>query len=161
MDPSRFLAELRKRIMAAGGEIRYDSAVRGVEDGRVQLENGGVVEGAAVVVAGGAWTPDLARGLGLRLPMQAGKGYSLTIEKPAQLPELCSILCEAKVAVTPMGGALRFAGTMEIGANGLTVNPRRVAGIEKAACRMFPEFAMGDFEGVRQNYYNSKGSIIH
>jgi D-amino-acid dehydrogenase len=149
MDPSRFLDELRRRIVKRGGEIRYHARVRGIEDGRAVLEDGEVVRGGAVVVAGGAWSPELARSLGLRLPMQAGKGYSMTIGKPAQLPELCSILCEAKVAVTPMDGKLRFAGTMEVGANDLSVNPRRVAGIRKAACRVFPRFGMEDFEGVR------------
>ncbi len=149
MDPTRFQDELRRRIVKRGGEIRYGATVRGIEDGRPVMDGGKVVKAGAVVVAGGAWTPELARSLGLRLPMQAGKGYSMTIEKPAQLPELCSILGEAKVAVTPMDGKLRFAGTMEVGSNDLSVNPRRVAGIQKAACRVFPRFGMEDFEGVR------------
>ena len=46
--------------------------------------------------------------------MQAGKGYSLTLDSPASLPRVCAILSEARVAMTPMGGALRFAGTMEL-----------------------------------------------
>lgn len=148
MDPTRFLEELRRRIARRGGEIRYGANVRGIEDGCPVLDNGETLKAGAVVVAGGAWTPELARCLGLRLPMQAGKGYSLTIEQPAQLPELCSILCEAKVAVTPMDGKLRLAGTMEVGANDLRVNARRVAGIRKAACRVFPRFRPADFEGV-------------
>ena len=86
--------------------------------------------------------------MGLKLPMQAGKGYSLTLREPARLPRLCSILGEAKVAVTPMGGRLRFGGTMEIGGNSLEVAPRRVQGIIKSACRVLPQFAPEDFAGV-------------
>ena len=72
-----------------------------------------------VVLCGGSWSPVIARELGLNIPLQAGKGYSLTLTKPRQLPQICAICTEARVAVTPMGGALRVGGTMEIaGLNG-------------------------------------------
>ena len=148
LDPALFLKELKKRIEAMGGEICYGKEVVGVGDGRVAVRGGGEMKGSAVVLAGGAWTPELAGALGLRLPMQAGKGYSLTLKHPVQLPRLCSILTEAKVAVTPMGGHLRVAGTMEIGGNDLTVKPRRVQGIIKAACRVFPQFRTEHFSGI-------------
>jgi hypothetical protein len=79
--------------------------------GRVTAVGGGgrTFSGDQFVIAGGVWSPGLVRGLGLRLPLQAGKGYSLTLGDPAQVPQLCSILTEARVAVTPMGGRLRFA----------------------------------------------------
>ncbi|MFN7343451.1 MAG: FAD-dependent oxidoreductase, partial [bacterium] len=85
-------------------------------------------EAQQFVIAGGAWSPGLLRRLGLRLPMQSGKGSSRTLHNPTQLPQLCSILAEAKVAVTPMGNSLRFAGTMEIGGLGTEINPARVRG---------------------------------
>src|SRR5262245_18433355 len=66
------------------------------------------------VLAGGAWSPLLAKQIGLDLPMQAGKGYILTLTQPRQQPRICAILTEARVAVTPMGDSLRFAGTMQI-----------------------------------------------
>jgi D-amino-acid dehydrogenase len=87
--------------------------------------------------------------LGLRLPMQPGKGYSLTLAAPAQLPQLCSILTEAKVAVTPMGGRLRFAGTMEIGARDDRANPARLRGIIRSAGEYFPEIRPEAFDGLR------------
>jgi len=148
LDPVRFLEELRRRIGERGGVIRYGERVVGVEDGEVVLSGGERVSGGAVVLAGGAWTPEVARSLGLKLPMQAGKGYSLTLREPARMPRLCSILGEGKVAVTPMGGRLRFGGTMEIGGNSLEVAPRRVEGIIKSACRVLPQFAPEDFAGV-------------
>jgi len=63
---------------------------------------------------GGSWSPALVRGLGLKIPIEAGKGYSLTLSNPRRSPSICAILTEARLAVTPMGGTLRFAGTMEI-----------------------------------------------
>ena len=101
-----------------------------------------------VILAGGAWTPDLSRQLGLRIPMQGGKGYSLTLRNPAELPRLCSLLMEARVAVTPMGGKLRVGGTMEICGTDLSVNPKRLQGIIEGFCQFFPAFAPDDFSGI-------------
>ena len=102
-----------------------------------------------VVLCGGSWSPLLARELGLKIPMQAGKGYSLTLPKPPQLPRLCSICTEARLAVTPMGGALRIGGTMEIAGLNEDINPVRVRGIIKSALKYFPKFAEADFEGMQ------------
>jgi D-amino-acid dehydrogenase len=100
----------------------------------------GEIEGDEFVLCGGAWSGELVRGLGVRLPMQAGRGYSVTVPDPVQLPALCSILTEARVAVTPIGGTLRFGGTMEITAKESPPRPRRVAGILKAVPHYFPAF---------------------
>ena len=92
----------------------------------------------------------LSRSLGTRVPLQGGKGYSMTLEDPGARPRLCSLLGEAKVAVTPMGDSLRVAGTMEICGNDLSINERRVQGIIKAACRVFPGLTPGEFEGIKR-----------
>ena len=102
-----------------------------------------------IVICGGSWSPLLAKGLGLKLPMQAGKGYSLTLPQPRQLPQLCSIFTEARLAVTPMGGRLRFGGTMEIAGLNDAINPVRVRGIIKAVPGYFPDFETADFAGVQ------------
>jgi D-amino-acid dehydrogenase len=102
-----------------------------------------------LVLCCGSWSPGLVRGLGLKLPMQAGKGYSLTLTKPRELPRLCSICAEARVAVTPMGQQLRFGGTMEIAGLNEEINPVRVQGIIKSVLKYFPKFTPENFEGVK------------
>ena len=111
--------------------------------------NEGELPASAFVLAGGSWSSGLASTLGLKLPMQPGKGYSLTLENPPQLPSICSILTEARVAVTPMGKALRAGGTMEMAGLNEEINPRRVQGIIKALPRYFPRFSERDFENVK------------
>lgn len=152
LDPARFLASLTNRIGQMGGKIIHDCAIDEItfRDEKVSAVSGSnrTFEADAFVIAGGAWSPGLLKQIGLRLPMQSGKGYSLTLPKPTQLPQLCSILAEAKVAVTPMGESLRFAGTMEVGGLGTEINPARVRGIIKAATRYFPDFKISDFDGV-------------
>jgi D-amino-acid dehydrogenase len=92
-----------------------------------------------VVLAGGAWSPSLAKPLGLRVPVQAAKGYSVTVECPPDFGSLPLLLSEAKVAVTPLGGGrLRFAGTLELAGLDLSVNLRRVAAILRAVERFVP-----------------------
>jgi D-amino-acid dehydrogenase len=80
--------------------------------------------------------------------MQAGKGYSLTLERPPQLPTTCSICTEARLAVTPMDGRLRIGGTMEIAGLDERVDPRRVRGIIRSALAYFPALKEADFASV-------------
>ena len=153
LSPGRLMTAMQSFLEAAGVEFHFGSEVTGWRlDGRrvraVQTKAG---EYAAdeFLLCGGAWSPSIARDLSVRLPMQAGKGYSLTLEHPRQSPEICSILAEARIAVTPMGGSLRFGGTMEIAGMDQRINERRVRGIINAVPRYFPEFAPDDFAGIR------------
>jgi D-amino-acid dehydrogenase len=152
LSPARFLAGLKTQLDSLGVEFLWNAEATGFTHHPSRLTSVHTAQGEIpadeFVLAGGAWSPLLARGLGLRLPMQAGKGYSLTLDKPRQLPQLCSILTEARVAVTPMGGALRFGGTMEIAGLNEDINPVRVRGILKAVPRYFPDFTPEDFNGV-------------
>jgi D-amino-acid dehydrogenase len=107
------------------------------------------IEGDEFILAGGSWSPRLARELGLRIPMQAGKGYSLTLAQPRRLPQLCSILTEARVAATPMGNTLRFGGTMEIAGLNEEITPARVQGIINSVPKYFPEFTPAELSGVK------------
>ena len=149
--PQRFVAGLTRRLQAEGAQFFWHTEVRGwcIRGRRVECAcmSDGELEADEYVIAGGAWAPQIARGLKVRLPMQAGKGYSITLAQPRQLPEMCAILVEARVAVTPMplDGVLRFGGTMEITGLDESISPARVRGIVKAACAYYPAFSEEDF----------------
>lgn len=151
--PVHFMQSMIERLEAAGVEIRWDTdATRFRSEGAriTTLETSrGAIEGDEFAVCGGAWSPALLRALGLRLPMQAGKGYSLTLPSPREKPTRGVILTEARVAVTPMGESLRFGGTMEMAGINERINPSRVRGIVKSACRYFPDYGAADFEDVQ------------
>jgi D-amino-acid dehydrogenase len=100
------------------------------------------------VIATGSWTPQALRSLGLRLPMQPGKGYSLTIEQARFRFTKPMILTECRVAVTPMGDSLRFGGTMEISGHTDAIRLERVEQIIAAAQSYFPDFRADDFAGI-------------
>ncbi len=153
LSPERFLASLTRQLERAGVQFVWEAEVtgwrvRGDRMDAVRTTRGDFVADE-YVVCGGAWSPILLRSLGLHLPMQAGKGYSLTLPNPRQLPMLCAILTEARVAVTPMGSALRFGGTMEIAGLDERINARRVQSIIRAVPRYYPDFTPDDFRGIR------------
>ena len=153
LQPALYVAAMERRLRASGAEMLFEAEVTGWqrEGGRLRAvqTNRGEVAGDEFVLAGGAWAPGLVRELGLRLPMQAGKGYSVTLPQPIELPQLCSILTEARVAVTPMGDALRVGGTMEIAGLNDRVDPRRVEGILRAIPQYFPNFRREHFDGLQ------------
>lgn len=91
------------------------------------------------VLAAGSWSPAVARLAGMQLPMMPGKGYSVTLDAPAINLNIPAILCEARVALTPMGNRLRYGGTMEVAPVNEQVNMNRVAGIVDSVNRYFPD----------------------
>jgi D-amino-acid dehydrogenase len=153
LTPDHFLRSLRTHLEAMKVDFRWRTQALNFETQgsvirRVRTTRG-AIDADEFVICGGAWSSELGRSLALRLPIQAGKGYSLTLPDPPELPRICSILTEARVAVTPMGGALRVAGTMEIGGQHDTINTRRVRGILKALPQYYPAFEAKMFEGIR------------
>jgi D-amino-acid dehydrogenase len=165
LTPQKLTAGLTRRLTERGVRFFYDATVHHLEaaSGRVAAavltrtsdpalllpKAESFIEADQFVLAGGAWSSEIARSIGLKLPMQAGKGYSLTLRTPPQLPEICSILTEARVAVTPMGSTLRVGGTMEIAGNDLSVSESRVRGIVQSVPLYYPRFSESDFEGVK------------
>ena len=91
-----------------------------------------------VVIATGAWSETLLKPLGINLSVQAGKGYSIDVASDTGI-SLPAILLESKVAVTPMQGFTRFAGTMEISGINHEILTKRVNAIGKAAQNYYPE----------------------
>jgi D-amino-acid dehydrogenase len=91
-----------------------------------------------VILAGGSWSPLLARALHITLPIQPAKGYSITFTRPAMSPSIPLLLSEAKMAITPMGETLRFGGTLELAGLDFSINRRRVDAVVRAAHEYLP-----------------------
>lgn len=152
LTPGRFIAALEAELSRLGVDFMWETEVSGfmTEAGKLRAvqTTHGDIESDEFVLCGGVWSAELAQGLGLKIPMQAGKGYSLTLANPRQLPELCSICTEARLAVTPMNGALRVGGTMEIAGIDESITQCRVRGITRAFPQYFPAFNERDFAEV-------------
>jgi D-amino-acid dehydrogenase len=153
LSPDRFMSALKHELRRLGVEIKWNTEVVGwsTKDHQIGLvrTTRGEFRAKEFVLCGGSWSPALARDLHIRLPIQAGKGYSLTLPEPRQLPNICAIFCEARLAVTPMGNTLRFGGTMEMSGTNQDIDLRRVNGIIKSIPSYYPEFRISDFDGIQ------------
>ncbi|TVQ32344.1 MAG: FAD-binding oxidoreductase, partial [Phycisphaeraceae bacterium] len=109
----------------------------------VETEDGRTIEGDAVVLAAGSWTPALARQAGVRLLMQPAKGYHRDVAmEGAELRTAC-IFGEANMVCTPMDGFVRLAGTLEFSGMNGAVRPRRLEMLSEQAGRYLASRVVG------------------
>ena len=133
LDPLRFTRAVAGLAEEAGATVMTGAEVLTLEparDGVRAVTTRGAFEAAQVVLAAGAWTPQLTRGLGLRLPIEPAKGYSVDVERPADFPELPLYLGDAHVVLTPLGDTLRLGSTLELSGWDMRVRPKRVAHLQ-------------------------------
>jgi D-amino-acid dehydrogenase len=138
-DPGAFVAALLDASRELGAEI-----CTGVEILRLGRSNGRVSElqttagplrAGTVVLAAGTWTRDLARELGVQLPLEGGKGYHLELDADSLRAGIPIYMEEARVVATPVGSRLRLAGTLELAGMDLRVDPIRLEALGRAARR--------------------------
>ncbi|WNL45107.1 FAD-dependent oxidoreductase [Dyella sp. BiH032] len=135
--PNRYVAELARRVRELGGTIESGARIDqfGLDGGRIShvRTTRGVFRGDRIVMALGAWSPLLGRLLDLRLPMQPGKGYSITYTRPAQAPRHALVLREAAVCVTTWGSGYRLGSTMEFSGYAEGLNRTRLDALRRGA----------------------------
>ena len=128
--PDKLMSEMRARLETAGVRIVENCNVTGfVKEGqraRAAQTNRGEIAGNRFVVAAGALTPFLNNALGCNIPIQPGKGYSITMPRPEICPTYPLIFEEHRVAITPMQSAYRIGSTMEFAGYDRSVNPKRL-----------------------------------
>lgn len=142
--PHKLMELLLESCRKNGVKFKEETEVKSIQVGNGKIQSVSTsretITGDDFVIAGGSWSSELAKQLDIKLSLLAGKGYSFTLMNPTERPNVPSILCEGKVAVTPMGNDLRFGGTMEITHVGDTkINQKRVQGIVETANSFYPE----------------------
>ena len=134
--PDRYVAELARVVRERGGVIEEQCRVDRLEptsDGVRLATSQGERKGGEAVIALGAWTPAFARRLGIRAPIQPGKGYSITYSRPARVPRHPMVLKDRSVCVTVWGSGFRLGSTMEFSGHDDTLNATRLAALERGA----------------------------
>ncbi len=133
MSPAIFVRQMAEQARLLGADIKTNTAVTGlrIESNKVVgVEIGaGLLRADQIVVALGSWSPQWAQQLKTNIPVQAGKGYSVTVKRPARCPQLPLGFGEARVVTSTLTHTLRFAGTMELSGIDLRINPARVQAI--------------------------------
>lgn len=139
--PDTLMEEFNRVLLADGVEILEETEVKGFrrERGRAvaAVSDRGALEAGEFVVATGAWTPRLNRTLGIKIPIEPGKGYSVTGKRSSASPSIPCFLEEARVVATPWESGCRLGGTMEFAGYDDALNQRRIAAIMGGAGRYF------------------------
>ncbi len=128
--PDKLMNSWRQALESSGVDFREQCLFEGLRtrDGRCEAVATDREEfpADAFVVATGAWTPLLNRHLGCRIPIEPGKGYSLTMPRPSICPKIPMIFPETRVAVTPFQSGYRLGSTMEFAGYDTTIDPKRL-----------------------------------
>lgn len=140
--PTEFIPKMVKYLTQNGVIIKTNEEVLDINVSSQKINEIVTSKGAykteEVVLAAGSWSGLLSKKLNIKLPIQAGKGYAINVQGPTGI-SIPAILLEAKVAVTPMRGFTRFAGTMEFSGINTIIQKERVEAIAKATKSFYPE----------------------
>ena len=95
----------------------------------------GLMQADRYVFATGAWSSRLAADLGCDIPVEPGKGFSVTMTAPEQLPRYPFLSEEAHIGVTPFAGGLRIGSMMEFAGFDDSLPDFRIRQLKDAARR--------------------------
>lgn len=143
--PNQLIQNLVEHLKSVGVHFHENSEATDFESagGRIEHVVAGGREYAAdtVVLAAGSWSSFLTSRLGIRMPLVAGRGYSVTLENYPHSLGRPVVFLEGRVAITPLGpNRIRFGGTMEITSHRRPPRMKRVKGILDAVKKAFPDF---------------------
>ena len=142
LHPALLMQELIRVLRQRGVQLSGRKQVQKItrkQDRIQEIHAGGeVIKADLFVMASGSWLPETMKQAGLSIPLMPGKGYSFKGKQDGPTLRYPAILCEARVAITPMAGELRFGGTMELAGFQHKVNMNRVRGIVKSVPDYFP-----------------------
>ena len=142
--PQKFMQFIKDELNSMNVKIEQNTSVNDfvLKNNKVAeiITDKGTFTTDEVVLAAGSWSPYIARKLNINISILPGKGYSFTLKDQEHKPSIPSILCEGKVAVTPMNTDIRFGGTMEIThTNDIKINQNRLQGIVNSINDFYPE----------------------
>ena len=151
IEPGPFVQALADSVLARGGRIGTGAEVRSLRHGpagiAVETYASDPVTADVVVLATGAWLPVLAKPLGVRTSVRAGRGYSFSVatDEPAEFP---IYLPARRVACTPYQGRLRIAGTMEFRAPDEPLQTGRIQAILDSVRPLFTNMDLDNLQDI-------------
>lgn len=139
LNPEDFVLALAERLRKKGVTVHEQTKVLGFEASNGRITAVRTAQASyrpkQIILAAGAWSSGLLQGIGLKLPLQPGKGYCISVKRPESCPSLPLYFTEAKVAVTPLADTLRLAGTFKLAGMDFRMNRGRVANIMSSSAR--------------------------
>ncbi|HWV24623.1 MAG TPA: FAD-dependent oxidoreductase [Thermomicrobiales bacterium] len=144
VQPVSLVKGLINALEKSGVELRAGSPVVDIDvsGGRVVAVRTPTerIETQHVMIAAGAWTRQVAKLAGAKVPIEPGKGYGLDFRPKPVSPRSSLYLHEDRVAVSPFDGGLRLSGTMELSGITERFTQRRINAIHKAGQKLLNGF---------------------
>ncbi len=141
--PDRYTNELARVAREKGGDLRESTKVTGfrVDGDRVEavVTDAGEFTARDIVFALGSWSPLVGKQLDLRIPIQPGKGYSITYTRPSIAPTTPMTLKERAVCVTAWSSGYRLGSTMEFAGYDDSLNRTRLDALRRGAAEYLRE----------------------
>lgn len=144
--PDQLMASLRTRLEQRGvafvesWKFQQLRPANGAHTAAVAVDDQGRELAAdAFVFATGALSPLVRDQVGCNIPIQPGKGYSITTPRPQRCPRGPMIFEAHRVGVTPMASGYRLGSTMEFAGYDTTLNPRRLRLLDEGASHYLAE----------------------
>jgi D-amino-acid dehydrogenase len=140
-DPQRFCEQVAAAFVNAGGQLRRAKVLAlapTAEAVTLQLEGGRTLHAQHVVVAAGAWSHQLARTLGQRIPLETERGYNTTLPPGAFALRRQLTFGSHGFVVTPIAGGVRVGGAVELAGLQAPPNYRRAQALLDKAKRFLP-----------------------
>ena len=141
--PDKLITAWREQLSVLGVEFLKDCELLSLEGhARIAeraLTSRGALKADRFLIATGAWTPKLDRFIGQPIPIEPGKGYSITMPRPQLCPKIPLIFPEHRVAVTPMRSGYRLGSIMEFAGYNDSIPPQRLQLLRSGACHYLKE----------------------
>lgn len=93
----------------------------------------GEMKADQVVFAAGAWSPLLSKELECPIPIEQGKGYSVTMTRPDPCPAHPMLFPEHRVGVSPFDDGYRLGSMMEFAGYDTTIPEHRIRQLRESA----------------------------
>lgn len=147
VSPPRLIRTLAQIFCREGGTVLAERALKLVPEssgGWFVLTNVGNHRARNVVVAAGAWSGQLIRPLGIKVPLETERGYHVMLPNPSVSLGLPILHKSRAFGMTPMEEGIRVAGTVEIAGLDAPPDERRARILHERAKRLFPELECGE-----------------
>ena len=139
--PLEILLDLRKAV-AGRGKLTTAAVTEIRTDGdkvAVVTADGRATPFDRVLIAGGVWSRDLVRKLGLRVLLEAERGYNTTFADPGFTIAMSVFFSAHGFVASPLNEGLRIGGAVELAAVDAPPNFARAAAMRAKARRYFPD----------------------
>lgn len=153
-DPHRFCTSAHEALLRAGGSSMFGLTVDRVETGGskpvIVTGEGSRVPADRIILSAGTGAPRLARRLGVHLPVQPMKGYSITTLPGPAAPTASITDVANRVVFARLGNRMRIAGLAELGKRDTRVDPKRLRALVDSARAALPQAA--DYDNIESSW---------